>query len=77
MEMNEFIKKIADQYDDLKSSALTAETEFRNVDGWSSLIALSILNMISKNYGVTLSIGELRQTDTIKEVFDLVLDKTK
>ena len=37
--------------------------------------ALAILNMISKKYGVVLPHKEMRETNTIQELFDLVQSK--
>jgi acyl carrier protein len=75
MDINIFIKDFAEQFDDVDTSHFSGVTKFREVDGWSSLTGLSVLNMINKKYNVSLNSGELRQADTIKEVFDLVLDK--
>ena len=49
MEMNEFIKHFGDQFDDTDVSTFTPETRFRELEEWSSLNALAVLNMIGKN----------------------------
>ena len=45
MEINEFIDNLAAQFDDTSADQLKPETEFRKLDEWSSLIALSIIAM--------------------------------
>lgn len=35
MEMNKFIENFADQFDEIDVDALTPETAFRGLDGWS------------------------------------------
>lgn len=75
MEMNEFIKNFANQFEDTELSEFTPETKFRQLDEWESLTALAILNMISKKYGVVLPHKEMRETNTIQELFDLVQSK--
>ena len=75
MEINDFIKNIADQFDDTDTSAFDPSTNFRELDEWSSLIALAILNMIDKKYGIHLTPIEMRVKNTIQELFELVQSK--
>ena len=77
MDIKEFIENFADQFEETELSAFTAETEYRNLDEWSSLIALSVLAMIDEEYDVQLKGEEMRGTKTIKELFDLVVSKAE
>ncbi len=75
MEKEDFLKNFANQFDDTDASELTFETNYRELEEWSSLIALAILNMIGKKYNVILKHEEMRTTNTIQELFDLVNSK--
>lgn len=75
MEIREFIENFADQFDDTDASELKPETNFRDLDEWSSLIALSILSMVDDEYDVQLAANEMRQANTIQELFDIVSAK--
>lgn len=75
MEIKEFIEKFADQFDDTDASVFTPATKFRELDEWSSLSALSILGMVDEEYDVQLKGNEMRMTNTIQELFDLVASK--
>jgi acyl carrier protein len=75
MEMNEFIKHFGDQFDDTDVSDFTPETRFRELEEWSSLNALAVLNMIGKKYGIKILPDEMKPTQTIQELYDLVLSK--
>lgn len=75
MEIKEFIQNFADQFEDTDASVFTAETKYRELDEWSSLIALSILAMIDEEYDVQLKGEEMRATNTIQELYDLVTSK--
>jgi acyl carrier protein len=75
METTEFIKNFADQFDDTDFSEFNMETKFRELEEWSSLNALAILNMISKKYAILLKAEEMRTTNTVQELFDLVQSK--
>ncbi|GHT15898.1 acyl carrier protein [Bacteroidia bacterium] len=75
MELNNFIKNIAAQFDDTDVSVFAADTNFRELDEWSSLVALAVLNMLEKKYAVKLLPTEMRSANTIQELFDLVKSK--
>lgn len=75
MEIKTFIENFADQFEDTDASVFTAETKYRELDEWSSLIALSILAMVDEEYDVQLKGEEMRGTNTIQELYDLVASK--
>lgn len=75
MDANEFLKNFVAQFDDTDASEFTMDTKFRELEEWSSLNALAILNMIGKKYSVFLKPEEMRTTNTVKELFDLVESK--
>jgi acyl carrier protein len=54
MEMNDFVALFAEQFDDTDASLFTADTKFKDLDEWSSLIALSVISMVDEEYDVTL-----------------------
>lgn len=72
MEINNFIENFAVQFEDTDTSVFTSGTKFRELDEWSSLTALSILAMIDEEYDVQVKADEMRKTNTIQELFDLV-----
>lgn len=75
MELKDFIANFAEQFDDTESSEIQADTEYRELDEWTSLTALSIIAMIDEEYDVQLKADEMRKTQTIQELFDLVKSK--
>ena len=75
MEMNDFIENFGDQFDDTDVSTFTAQTRFRELEEWSSLNALAVLNMIAKKYGVKILPDKMKPAQTIQELYDLVLSK--
>jgi len=75
MEINEFIKNFAIQFDDTDISEFKADTNFRELDEWSSLISLAILNMVEKKYGVKVSFSDLRELSIIQQLFSFVEKK--
>ena len=75
MEIKEFIQNFASQFDDTDASEFTANTEFRDLEEWSSLTAFSVIAMVDDEYGVTLKGDEMRGAKTIEELFNVVKSK--
>jgi len=72
MDKIDFLKNFADQFDETDAEELTMKTEFHELEEWSSLIALAVLNMISKKYGKTVTFDEMRTCVTIEDLFKVV-----
>lgn len=75
MELKEFIENFANQFDETDASVFTAETKFRDLEEWSSLIALSIIAMADEEYDVTLKGDDIRAAETIEDLFNIVKSK--
>lgn len=75
MELKEFIANFADQFDDTDAGELTPETKFRELDEWSSLIALSVIAMVDEEYDVALKGDDIRGANTIEDLFNIVKSK--
>lgn len=74
MEIEEFVKNFAAQFDD-EPAGLSASSNFREVDDWSSLVALSIVAMVHEEYGVKLTGDDIRNSVTVGDVFEIVKSK--
>lgn len=77
MEINLFIKSFADQFDDVAIESLTPATIIREVEGWSSIVALSIIAMVDEEYNVMLTGADIRNSKTIEELFSIVVSRQK
>lgn len=75
MELKEFIENFASQFDDTDASEFKAETKFRELEEWSSLIALSIIAMVDEEYDITIKGDDIRNSNTIEELFNIVKSK--
>lgn len=72
MELNKFIENFAAQFDDTDAAEITASTEFKKLDEWSSLIALSIIAMVDEEYEVTLKGDDIRNVVTVEDLYNIV-----
>lgn len=75
MELNEFIDKFADQFDDTDASEIQANTEFHELDEWSSLTGMCVIALAKTEYGKQISGSELRNCTTVEDVFNLIKNK--
>ena len=75
MEIIEFVENFAAQFDETDASVFTAETRFRDLEEWSSLIGLSIIAMVDEEYDVTLKGDDIKTSNTIQDIFEKVQSK--
>ena len=75
MELNEFIEKFADQFDDTDASEIQANTECHELDEWSSLTGMCVIALAKTEYGKQISGSELRNCTTVEDVFNLIKNK--
>lgn len=75
MNLDEFIKQFADQFDDTDASEIKSETIFHELDEWSSLIGMSIIAMAKSSYGKIVTGKEIRECETVEDLFNLIQSK--
>ena len=72
MELKDFVKNFIDQFDDTDANEIQAGTVFKELDEWSSLIALSVIAMVDEEYDVTLKGDDIRGAVTVEDLFNIV-----
>lgn len=75
MELNDFIKNFSEQFDDLDSVNLTVDTKFKELDDWSSLVALSLIAMVDEVYNITITGEDIRESSTVDDLFERIKNK--
>lgn len=75
MELHDFIEKFAEQFDDMDVASLSPDTEFKSLEDWTSLMALSIIAMVDEEYNVSINGNDIRQANTIRDLFGTVESK--
>lgn len=75
MELKTFIENFAAQFDETDASVFTAETRFRDLDEWSSLIGLSLIAMVDEEYDITLKGDDIKNANTVEDLFNTVKSK--
>ena len=75
MELKDFIENFAAQFDDTDASEFKADTVFKELDEWSSLIALSVIAMVDEEYETTIKGDDIRNASTVEDLFNAVKAK--
>jgi acyl carrier protein len=72
MQIADFITVLESELDEPVAGAINANTPFRQLDGWNSMMALIIIARIDADYSVTISAQDLAKAQTVQELYDLV-----
>ena len=75
MKIEDFIQNFADQFDDPEITGLSPSMRFRDIEGWSSLVALTIIAMVDEVYRVRLTGDDVRKSETIEDIYNIVKSK--
>jgi acyl carrier protein len=73
--MEQFLQDFASCFEDTDSSEFTPATIFKDLEEWDSLTTLTLIGMCNKAYQVKVNGSEIREANTIADVYDLVLSK--
>ena len=72
MTLDEFVKAFAAEFDDTPKEQFTPATNYKELDEWGSLVALSIISMVDDEMDKRLTGADLRSCSSIEELFNLV-----
>jgi len=75
MNIEQFIQDFASCFEDTDLSEFTKDTVFKDLDEWDSLTTLAVIGVCNKKYGVQIKGGEIRDSNTIEDVYNLVLSR--
>ena len=75
MGIDEFLKNFCELFEETDSKGFKPSTPFRDIEEWSSLIALSIIAMVDEKYNVNLTGDDIRKSQTIEDIFNIVNSK--
>lgn len=75
MELKSFIENFASQFEETEPKEFIASTKFKQLDEWTSLTAISIIAMVDDEYNISITGADIRNSDTIEDLFELVKSK--
>ena len=71
----EFFKRIEEQFQETPIGTLSLESNFKETEEWSSVVALCIIAMVDEYYGKTITGDDLMACDTIADIYKLISKK--
>ena len=75
MELNEFVEKFAEQFEDTDPSVFSATTNYRDLDEWSSLMGMVIIAFVKTEMGKTVTGDDLRACQSVEALYNLIMSK--
>ncbi len=77
MDIENFTKQLEAELEDIAPGTLKPETSYKDLKNWNSMFALIIIAFVDMNFDVTLNGQDLKGANTVKELYDLVMTRTK
>lgn len=75
MDLNVFITKFAEQFEDTDFSEIQADTYYKELDEWSSLSSMCVIAMVKTEYDKTITGKEIRDCETVEDLYNLIFEK--
>ncbi len=72
MDTELFIKNILVQFEGANANNITMQSSFEEIGNWDSLTALSIINMVDAEYGVSIEGDDIVKSPTIGDLYNIV-----
>lgn len=72
MNIEEFINHFAEQFEETPNEEFAADTEYKGIEEWDSMMAITIIAMVDEVYNVTIKAEDIRSTETIEDLAELV-----
>ena len=75
MTLDEFVQAFAEEFEETPIEQFTPSTEFKKLEEWGSLIALSIISMVDDQMEQRVTGADLRTSNTIEDLYNLISAK--
>ncbi|MBQ2884850.1 MAG: acyl carrier protein [Alphaproteobacteria bacterium] len=73
--MNDFLNNFWSLLDETEQDLIVANTVFKELEEWSSIVALSLIAMVDEEYDVTLETDDIRNSSTLEELYNTIQSK--
>ena len=77
MDIDKFIKNFTDLFDETDPATISATTQFKSLDEWSSLVALSVIAMVDEEYDVEFRGDDIRGSNTVEDLYNIVKNRVE
>lgn len=67
-----FLDNFKTVFEEFDVSLISMETKFREIEEWSSLSSLSLIAVISEEYGINISGEEIRKSEKVEDIYKII-----
>lgn len=75
MTLEDFVQAFAEEFDETPVEKFTANTEYKELEEWGSLTALSIIALTMEAFSKKITGADLRSSRTIEDLYNLIQSK--
>ena len=73
--MEKFVNCFFELLDDTDKSFITSDTVFKELEEWTSILALSLIAMVDEVYDVTLDTDDIRDANKLEDLYRAIQQK--
>lgn len=73
--MEKFVNCFFELLDDTDKSLITSDTVSKELEEWTSILALSLIAMVDEVYDVTLDTDDIRDANTLEDLYRAIQQK--
>lgn len=73
MDIKEFIEKFAEAIEVEDVANLTPNTDFHDLDEWSSISIMLLIAFFDEEFGKEITNANVREADTIQDLYNLAI----
>lgn len=75
--MQKFIENFCEILEETDVTTISSNTYFKELEEWSSLMALSLIAMVDENYNISLGAEDIRNAKTLEDLYKIIQEKNK
>jgi acyl carrier protein len=75
MDLKLFIQNFESIFFEIEKNSITPNTNFRDIEEWSSLLALSLIALIDETYSIKLTGEEIQNSKTVLDLYNIISKK--
>lgn len=77
MKIEHLITRLEEEFEELKPGTLKPETNFKDLEEWSSMYALILIALVDTEYEVSVSGEDLSKIATVQDLYELIQERNK
>jgi len=75
MNIEEFVQNFSELFEYAENNNFSPSARFRDIEEWSSLMALSVIAMVDEKYHLKLTGTDILNSKTIEDLYNIIKAK--